>query len=80
MRRRPAALRRLKAWWGREAVDRFEHGAEGLGSSRADFERLQDLHRRYFRELRAIVAESAPEERVVLASLQLLALDSVSEA
>jgi hypothetical protein len=32
------------------------------------------LHRAYFRQLRAIVAESAPSERVVMANLQLFSL------
>jgi hypothetical protein len=36
---------------------------------------VRELHRAYFQELRAIVAGSQPVERVVLANVQLLALD-----
>jgi hypothetical protein len=43
--------------------------------SLADLERIRELQRAFFRELRAIVAASRPEERVVIANLQLFALD-----
>src|SRR5690606_8723412 len=35
-----------------------------------------DLYRAYFRQVRAIIAQSEPSERVVLASLQLVPLDT----
>jgi transcriptional regulator with XRE-family HTH domain len=80
-RRDPAEGRRLKAWWARVALERLEADDEGLYSynlftvSEADLARLRELHLAYFRELRAIVAQSAPAERVVLANVQLLGLD-----
>ena len=76
----PAAGRRLKRHWANVGVDRLEAGAEGLFSynvftvSEADLERLRELHRAYFRELRAIVAQSSPAEAVVVANVQLFAL------
>ena len=42
--------------------------------STQDLERLRQLQRDYFNQLRAIVAESAPVERVVVANMQLFAL------
>lgn len=80
-RRDAAAGRRLKAHWARVGLDRLEGGDDGLFSynvftvSEADHERLRELHLAYFRELRAIVAASAPAERVVVANVQLFALD-----
>ena len=43
--------------------------------SERDLGRLRELHLAYFRELRAIVAESEPAERVVVANVQLFGLD-----
>ena len=43
--------------------------------SEADFERLQSMHRNYFRALRAIVASSEPAERVCVTNLQLFGLE-----
>ena len=42
--------------------------------SRVDLERIRELHRAYFRELRRIVAASEPAECVVLANVHLLEL------
>ena len=62
--------------------ERLSAGSAGLFSfnvfavSLADLERLRELHRSYFRELRAIVSSSAPSERIVVANVQLFALDS----
>lgn len=76
----PEAVQRLKAWAARIGVERIERGAEGLYSynlfcvSRKDHERLQTLHRAYFRQVRAIVAESTPSEEVVMMNLQLFKL------
>lgn len=77
----PAALRTLKAWAARTGLSRIEQGLPGTYSfnvfcvSERDYQRLQQLHRSYFRQLRAIVAESTPSERVVMTNLQLFALD-----
>lgn len=76
----PDAVRRLKAWAATIGLGRIERGDEGLYSynlfcvSEHDYAELQRLHRAYFRQLRAIVAESSPSERVVMANLQLFAL------
>jgi hypothetical protein len=40
----------------------------------ADLERVRELHRRYFSELRSIIAESEPGEHVLLANVQLVHL------
>ncbi|HEX4473924.1 MAG TPA: DUF4423 domain-containing protein [Polyangiaceae bacterium] len=81
-RQNPAAGRKLKAFWSRVALDRIENGDEsGLFSynlfsiSEKDYQRLRELHLAYFRELRTIVASSAPAERVIVANVQLFGLD-----
>jgi hypothetical protein len=80
-RRDPAAGRRLKRWWATVGLERLERDDPGLFSynvftvSEADLDRLRELHLGYFRELRAIVAASTPGDRVVVANLQLFALD-----
>lgn len=79
-RQDPEAARVLKAHWGRVATERLAAGAEGLfsynlmGVSDADFARIEELQRSYFREVRAIVAQSQPVERIALVNLQLLRL------
>jgi len=76
----PEAVRRLKAWSAEIGLRRIVSGSEGLYSynlfcvSERDYQKLQRLHRAYFRQLRATVAESAPSERVVMANLQLFSL------
>lgn len=81
-RRDAAAGRRLKAFWAKQGVQRLEADAPGLFSynvfsiSEADFERLQQMHLAYFRALRAAVAASEVSERVVVANVQLFALDA----
>jgi len=73
--------RRLKAFWGRRAIDALEQEAEGtftlnlMSVSDADYERIRALTRSYFSDLRSIVAQSQPNQRVVLFCAQLLALD-----
>lgn len=77
----PGPERKLKAFWARVGLERLSAGREGLFSfnvftvSEADLGRLRDLHRSYFRTLRNIVAASTPAERVVVANVQLFALD-----
>jgi transcriptional regulator with XRE-family HTH domain len=81
IREDPEAARRLKAFWAQVALDRLVQGAPGLFSynlftvSEADRRQLEDLHRAYYRQLRAIVAQSTPGEHVVLANVQLLGFD-----
>lgn len=76
----PEGAVRMKAFWADVALGKLRTGGDGLFSynlfsvSRRDLERLRALHRAYFRELRAIVAESEPAETVALANVQLLEL------
>ncbi len=83
-RRDPKAAKALKAWWFGVGRERFESDAPGVfsynlfGVSSKDLERLQDLQRTYFRELRSIVAESEPVENVAVVNLQLFSLLAAS--
>lgn len=76
----PEAMRRIKVWATEVALSRIREAREGLYSynlfcvSERDYLELQRLQRAYFRQLRAIVAESAPSERVVMTNLQLFSL------
>ena len=81
-RRHPEIGRALQAHWSGVARDRIQAEAPGQFSynvftvSRADFERIRELHLRYFHELRSIVAESEPEEMVAVANVQLFGLQN----
>jgi hypothetical protein len=76
--------RKLKIEWSKVALSRLESGVQGtfgynlMAVSKADFVRLQALHLGYFREMQALVADSAPSERVVLFNTELFALDADS--
>jgi hypothetical protein len=80
-RRDPAAERKVKRWWSDVALDRLEMGASGIFSynvfaaSEKDLATINDLYRAYFRQIRAIIAQSEPSERVVVACMQLVPLD-----
>jgi hypothetical protein len=80
-RRDPERALALRRWWSERALERFGEGPDRIfsynvfGISERDYQRVRELHRAYFQELRAIVAGSQPVERVVLANVQLLALD-----
>lgn len=80
-RRTPLIGRQLKAHWTDVAAERIRAGADGQFSynvftvSDADFERIRELHLKYFHALRSIVAESEPGERVAVANVQLFALE-----
>lgn len=80
-RRYPEIGRRLKAHWYQEGARRAEAGKAGQFSynvfsvSRADFERIREEHLRYFHALRAIVAQSQPEEVVAVAGVMLFPLE-----
>ncbi|MFM2248571.1 MAG: hypothetical protein RL071_4646 [Pseudomonadota bacterium] len=80
-RRDAATSRQLKGHWAAVGQQRLAAGDPGLFSynvftvSDADLKKLQALHRQYFQQLRAIVSESQPGERVVVANVQLFALD-----
>ncbi len=84
-RRRPDVGRRLKQHWTQVAGSRIDAGAPGQFSynvftvSRADFERIRELHLQYYQELRNVVAASEPGECVAIANVQLFALDGEPE-
>lgn len=81
-RQDPAANRRLKRWWAEVGIERLEEAAPGLFSynlfsvSEQDLARIGELHLRYMRELRSIVASSTPSECVAVVNLQLFNLAS----
>ena len=74
-------LWRLRKHWTDVASARIEAGEPGQFSfnvftcSRADLERIRAAHLHYFREMRAIVAESQPGEVVGVVNVQLFALE-----
>ncbi len=78
-RKDPDAARRLRAWWGEVGLERAAAGRRGMmynlfSVSAKDLERLRQLQAAYFNEMRTIVAQSEPMERVVLATVQLVDL------
>ena len=81
-RRDPVRSRQLRAFWSHVAAERLTAGADGefafnlFGVSSADLERLRNLQRDYFLELRSIVARSTRVEHVVLTNIQLVPLTS----
>jgi DNA-binding phage protein len=78
----PERAKSLRKWWAERALERFGEGDERIfsynvfGVSSRDYQRVRELHRAYFQELRAIVAASQPVERVALANFQLIGLDA----
>lgn len=76
----PDVGRQLKVHWTEVAADRLREGAPGQFSynvfavSAVDLERIRELHLAYFRELRAVVAESKPAEVVAVVNVQLFPL------
>jgi transcriptional regulator with XRE-family HTH domain len=80
-RQDPAAARALREHWSEVALERQRAGAEGLfshaliGVSEADLEQLRSLQKDYYQKVRAVVARSAPVERVALLNLSLVRLD-----
>src|SRR5262249_9199596 len=75
------AGRQLRAHWTGVAQERIVSGGPGQFSynvfaiSRLDFERIRELHLKYYRSLRSIVEVSRKAERVAVANVQLFALD-----
>ncbi len=83
-RKNPGAGRALKRHWAQVGLDRLpslEPNENDLFSfnlftvSERDWERLRELHIAYYHDLRRIIEESRPGERVALANLQLMRLD-----
>jgi transcriptional regulator with XRE-family HTH domain len=84
-RRNPDAGRALKRHWadvGRERLPGLEPSGEDLFSynlftvSERDFARLRELHVAYYQELRRVIEQSSPAERVAVVNLQLFRLDA----
>lgn len=82
VRASPDDVRGLKRTWARVALERLDapdprdlHAFNLITVSAADLERVRELQRAWFRELRALVAASAPSEvaAVVVAQLVVLA-------
>ncbi|WP_437603221.1 DUF4423 domain-containing protein [Sorangium sp. So ce590] len=77
----PDAEHRLKSFWAGVGLSRLTRKAEGRFSfnvftvSAADLVKLSELHVSYFQNMRAVIAESRPPERVVVVNLQLFPLD-----
>lgn len=77
-RRDEGRARQAKSWWTELALERMRRGDEGTFSynlfsvSRRDLERIRELHRSFYRELRRIVADSEPSECIALANVHLL--------
>lgn len=80
-RNNPDAGRALLRFWAEVGCARLAESKQGLFSynlftvSERDLERLRELHLAYFRQLRSIVAQSEPAERLVVANVQLFGLD-----
>jgi hypothetical protein len=80
MRGDPARSRQLTAWWSKVGLERLEQVAPGTFSynlfsvSRADLERIRELYRASFREVRRIIAASEPAECVALMNVHLFEL------
>lgn len=76
----PKRALELKASWTQTALERMRAGAPGsfgyslFAVSRADLQRLRDLHLEYVRAMQSVIAGSTPNECVGLYCAQLLAL------
>lgn len=80
-RRAPDAGRLVQAHWARAGLDHLEAGRPGLFGynvftvSDADLERLRQMHRAHYRAMRAVISASDAADHVVVANLQLFALE-----
>lgn len=68
----PVKARKVRAWWTREVARRVEQGSRGVmynlfSVSKEDLEKLRELQKAYVGQVRAIVAQSKPEQHIVLA-------------
>jgi hypothetical protein len=84
-RREPHGAWKARAFWTTVALDRLRAQQSGaytynvFGVSAKDFERIRELQARHFRELRALIAQSEPVERVGLLVQHLIDLDGPKE-
>ena len=85
MRATPEDRRRMRSHWAQAAADRVEADAGDLmgfslvAVSKADLDRIRHLQRRYFREMRSIVAASQPVETAALIVAQVAAFEPPTE-
>ncbi len=80
-RRHPEAGAALKRWWAKRAVDRLDTDGtswsyNAFTVSEADHERIVELYRSTYRQMRAIVASSEPAERLVFVQQVVLPLET----
>ena len=77
---------RNKQFWAELGQQRIASDPDGLYSynvfsvSETDLARLRRLHLAYFRQLRSIVSDSDPPQRVAVVNVQLFALDRPDRA
>ncbi|MGD8861100.1 MAG: DUF4423 domain-containing protein [Myxococcales bacterium] len=83
----PAALNRIKAHWSRVALERLAAPREGdwlgynlISLSEADLERVREILRAAYREIRAVAVASEPVEAAALLNLQLVTFPLRDEA
>ena len=79
MAAKPAEINRLKAHWTRAALERLRAprpqdwlAYNVVSTSAADLDRIREVLRRAFREIRSIAAASEPTESAALLNLQLI--------
>lgn len=77
----PERAVRLRRFWSDVAIARIDGSPEGVhsynlaGVSEADWRRLRELYRAHFQQVRTIVAQSEPVERVILLNTLMVPLD-----
>lgn len=80
-RSQPPAQRAVRAYWTDQARRRIADGGEGnfaylvFSTDDATLGAIEELRLRFFRELRALVANSARADRVAVTNVQLFAID-----
>jgi hypothetical protein len=76
------ASMRLKAFWTRAAAERMPNHRDGVFSysvfsvTEEDYAKLKALQQSYYRQVLATVRKTARSERVIVANVQLFALDA----
>jgi len=76
----PERSRTVKDWWTRVALDRLRESEGVLFSynlfsvSTADLCRIQQAYDAFYQQMRSIIAQSQPNQQVVLFNTQMLAL------
>ncbi len=79
------ATAELAAWCAERGAERLAQGGAGAFAfnvfcvSARDLDRIRQLQREYFGQLRSIIADSAPSERLAVVNLQLFELGSGAE-